>query len=55
MYQGQFGTLDALVSGYVAGSLPRPLHVLMDAHLELSPANRPIVAGLEGVAGEALE
>ncbi|QBK32309.1 transcriptional regulator [Roseitalea porphyridii] len=55
MYQGQFGTLDALVSGYVAGSLPRPLHVLMDAHLELSPANRPIVAGLEGVAGDALE
>lgn len=55
MYQGQFGTLDALVSGYVAGSLPMPLHVLMDAHLELSPANRPIVAGLEGVAGDALE
>jgi len=55
MYQGQFGTLDALVSGYVAGSLPKPLHVLMDAHLELSPAHRPIVAGLEGVAGDALE
>ncbi|WP_306118318.1 MULTISPECIES: ChrR family anti-sigma-E factor [unclassified Roseitalea] len=55
MYQGQFGSLDALVSGYVAGSLPRPVNVLMDAHLELSEANRAMVAGLEGAAGQALE
>lgn len=55
MYQGQFNSIDALVSGYVSGTLPRPLHVLMDAHLELSPANRGIVAGLESAAGEALE
>lgn len=55
MYQGQFNSIDALVSGYVAGSLPRPLHVLMDAHLELSPANRTMVFGLETIAGEALE
>ena len=55
MYQGQFGTLDALVSGYVAGSLPRPLHVLVDSHLELSPDNRQIVTGLESAAGKALD
>lgn len=55
MYQGQFSSLDALVSGYVAGSLPKPVHVLMDAHLELSPDNRAIVGGLESAAGDALE
>ncbi|MBO6636590.1 MAG: cupin domain-containing protein [Roseitalea sp.] len=55
MYQGQFSSLDALVSGYVAGSLPKPVHVLMDAHLELSPDNRAIISGLESAAGDALE
>ena len=55
MYEGQYGSLDALLSGYVSGALPRPLQALMDAHLELSPANRALVSGLEGAAGEALE
>ncbi len=55
MYQGQFNSIDALVGGYVAGSLPVPLQVMMDAHLELSGANRPLVRGLEAVAGDDLD
>jgi len=55
MYRGQFSSLDALVSGYVAGSLPVPLHVLMDAHLTLSDENRALVRGLESAAGAQLD
>ena len=47
--------IDALMARYVSGLLPEPARVLVDAHLELSPANRGIVTGLETLAGDALE
>lgn len=48
-------TIDVLMARYVAGSLPLPAHVLVGAHLEITRANRPFVAGLEELAGKALE
>lgn len=48
-------SLDALIAGYVAGSLPRPLRAMVGAHLELSPASRPLMRGLEAAAGASLE
>jgi putative transcriptional regulator len=48
-------TLDALMARYVAGTLPYPAHVLVQSHLELKPANRGFVRGLEAMAGVALE
>lgn len=47
--------IDALLARYVSGLLPEPARVLVDAHLELSPANRGMVTGLETLAGDALE
>ena len=55
MDYGTTNSFDGLIAGYVAGSLPRPLHVMVGAHLELSPASRPLARGLESVAGESLE
>jgi putative transcriptional regulator len=40
--------LEAALKGYAAGSLPRALHALVGAHLELSCENRDFVAALEG-------
>ncbi len=54
MNHENFASLDGLIAGYVAGNLPRPLHAMVSAHLELSEANRPLVAALETVAGETL-
>lgn len=51
----RFETLDALLSRYVAGALPLPAHLLVEAHLELRGDNRGFVAGLEDLAGEALD
>jgi putative transcriptional regulator len=51
----KFDNLDALISGYVAGSLPLPLHVMMASQLELSGQHRPLVRVLEEAAGSDLE
>ncbi len=45
--QGQSEAMDQLLAEYCAGSLPRPLHVLMASHLELSGRNRGYVGALE--------
>jgi putative transcriptional regulator len=50
---GATGSVEALLGEYAAGLLPRPLHALMGAHLELSPMNRRFVGALE--ASKALE
>jgi len=47
--------VEALLAGYVAGTLPIPLNALFSAHLELSPRNRGYVRALEAAAGSALE
>ncbi|ODN69009.1 hypothetical protein [Methylobrevis pamukkalensis] len=47
--------VDVLLAGYATGSLPAPLHVLVDTHLTLRPENRTFVAGLESLAGETIE
>lgn len=46
---------DALLARYVAGALPLPAQVLVEAHLELKPDNRSFVGGLEELAGLSLE
>ena len=48
-------TLDGLMARYVAGRLPEPARVLVEAHLEMSPKNRRVVDALEGAAGAELE
>lgn len=48
-------TLDGLMARYVAGRLPEPARVLVEAHLALSARNRPLVKTLEGAAGIELE
>lgn len=40
---------------YVAGRLPEPVRVLVEAHLALSPKSRPLVDLLEAAAGDELE
>ncbi len=40
-------SLEMVLAGYAAGSLPRALHALVGAHLEMSSANRAFVASLE--------
>ena len=50
-----FETIDSLLSGYVAGSLPKPLQVLMASQLELSDEHHTLVNGLESAAGAELE
>lgn len=47
--------LDGLIAGYVSGSLPVPVQVLVEAHLELSPRNHRWVGDLEAVAGAFLD
>jgi putative transcriptional regulator len=48
-------SLDGLLARYVAGSLPEPVRVLVDAHLAISPINRPLVDALEALAGTSIE
>lgn len=50
-----FDTMDALMARYVAGALPLPAHVLVQAHLDIRTDNRRFVEGLEDMAGQALE
>lgn len=47
-------SFDALLAAYAAGSLPRPMHALVGAHLEISPRNRRYVSMLEGLAADDL-
>lgn len=48
-------TLAPLLAGYVGGALPRPLHALVGAHLEMRPAAHAFVNDLEAVAGLCLD
>jgi putative transcriptional regulator len=48
-------TLDGLMARYVAGRLPYPARVLVEAHLAISPRNRPLVGALESAAGSELD
>lgn len=50
----QSAALEALLAGYASGSLPRALHALVGAHLELSTANRAFVASLEEALGKTV-
>lgn len=47
--------LDALLAEYAAGSLPRPLHALIGAHLDLNPESERFVSDLEALGGAELE
>lgn len=47
--------MDALLAGYAAGSLPRALHALVGAHLELTPRNRDYVTSLESSLAQGVE
>ena len=48
-------TLDGLMARYVAGRLPEPARVLVEAHLAMAADNRPLVDALEDAAGVLLE
>jgi putative transcriptional regulator len=54
MTQNKIENMDALLARYVAGTLPKPVDVLVAAHLEMSPVSRALVRALESVAGEQL-
>lgn len=47
--------MDALLAGYSAGALPKALHALVGAHLELSPQSRSYVSALEASLGRTIE
>lgn len=55
MTENKIESMDALLARFVAGTLPKPVAVLVAAHLELSPASRALVRLLESAAGEYLE
>ena len=46
--------LDALLAEYAVGTLPRPLHALIGAHLDLAPDSGKFVSDLEAVFGAEL-
>ena len=46
---------DALLAGYVAGTLAEPARLLVRSHLDLSCANRDYVRDLEAACGVMLE
>ncbi|WP_306030648.1 ChrR family anti-sigma-E factor [Stappia sp. MMSF_3263] len=46
---------DALLAGYVAGTLAEPARLLVRSHLDLSPVNRGFVRDLEATCGSMLE
>jgi putative transcriptional regulator len=52
---GDSRPLDALLAEYAVGSLPRSLHVLIQAHLEMNPSSERFVSGLEAAKGASLE
>jgi putative transcriptional regulator len=47
-------SLELILAGYAAGSLPPALHALIGSHLELSPVNRPFVRSLEDALGKTV-
>lgn len=47
--------VDALLAGYVAGSLAEPARVLVRCHLDLSTDSRAFVRDLEAAGGQMLE
>lgn len=47
--------MDTLLAGYAAGALPKALHALVGAHLELSPQSRNYVSALEASLGRSFE
>ena len=47
--------LDALLADYAHGRAPEPVRVLIESHLELSPANRAWIQALEALGGAGLE
>lgn len=51
MVREHIDTIDALLARFVAGALPAPARVLVEAHLELKPENRRRVSDLEAMAG----
>ncbi|MBC7280792.1 MAG: cupin domain-containing protein [Hoeflea sp.] len=51
MVREHIDTLDSLLARYVAGTLPTPARVLVEAHLELKPKNLIKVRNLEALAG----
>ncbi|OCW58883.1 ChrR family anti-sigma-E factor [Hoeflea olei] len=51
MVREHIDTLDSLLARYVAGTLPTPARVLVEAHLELKPESRIRVRDLEAMAG----
>jgi putative transcriptional regulator len=55
MGNSHYTSMDNLLASYVAGALPAPLQHLVGAHLELKDENRGFVAGLEDLAGSAME
>lgn len=54
MVREHIDTIDSLLARYVAGTLPTPARVLVEAHLELKAENRIKVRNLEAMAGLAL-
>ena len=54
MIENKINSMDALLARYVAGSLPKPIEVLVASHLELSDSSRELVRGLEACGGEFL-
>jgi putative transcriptional regulator len=47
--------LDLLIAQYVAGCLPEPAHILVGSHLEMQPSSARLAAGLDDLAGKALQ
>lgn len=55
MIKNKIESMDVLLARYVAGTLPKPVAVLVAAHLELCPDSRMLVRALEASAGDLLE
>lgn len=51
MVREHIDTIDSLLARYVAGTLPSPARVLVEAHLELKPKSLIKVRNLEAMAG----
>jgi putative transcriptional regulator len=51
MVREHIDTIDSLMARYVAGTLPLPAHVLVEAHLEMKGDARGFVRNLESMAG----
>ena len=50
MTENQIDNMDALLARYVAGSLPKPIEVLVASHLELCAPSRAIVWAMEAAS-----